>query len=238
MSEITIGFSILAGIVLLISLGFPIALALITASFVGIWLLMGFDIAWNSLGVLPYNFSSSWVLASIPMFLLMGYICYYAELTQGLFRAAGMWLAKVPGGLAIAAVFGSAGFAAVSGSSVACSAAMGKIAIPEMIKHKYSPELATGTVAVAGTIGALIPPSIIMILYGIIAQQSITGLFLGGISAGILTLIGYITVIWVRVKLKPELAPDTNEVIPFADKVWALKDTWPVILIMVGIFGG
>src|SRR5690554_5748483 len=238
MSEITIGFSILAGIVLLISLGFPIALALITASFVGIWLLMGFDIAWNSLGVLPYNFSSSWVLASIPMFLLMGYICYYAELTQGLFRAAGMWLAKVPGGLAIAAVFGSAGFAAVSGSSVACSAAMGKIAVPEMIRHRYHPELATGTVAVAGTIGALIPPSIIMILYGIIAQQSITGLFLGGISAGILTAIGYVVVILIRVKLNPSLAPDTNEVIPTVEKIRALKDTWPVLLIMIGIFSG
>src|SRR5690554_2885505 len=238
MSEITIGFSILAGIVLLISLGFPIALALITASFVGIWLLMGFDIAWNSLGVLPYNFSSSWVLASIPMFLLMGYICYYAELTQGLFRAAGMWLAKVPGGLAIAAVFGSAGFAAVSGSSVACSAAMGKIAIPEMIKHKYSPELATGTVAVSGTIGALIPPSIILILYGIIAQESISKLFLAGISVGAITALGYILVILIRVKLNPSIAPSTSVSFSREEKLKSLLDIWPIAVIMLSIFAG
>jgi TRAP-type C4-dicarboxylate transport system permease large subunit len=149
-----------------------------------------------------------------------------------------MWLSSLPGGLAIASVFGSAGFAAVSGSSVACSAAMGRIAIPEMIKYKYNPELATGTVAVAGTIGALIPPSIIMILYGIIAQVPISNLFLGGITAGLLTMIGYIAVIVIRVKINPELAPDTNEKISTSEKILALKDTWPIFVIMLGIFGG
>src|SRR5690606_3214636 len=143
-----------------------------------------------------------------------------------------------PGGLAVASIFGSAGFAAVSGSSVACSAAMGRIAVPEMIRHKYHPELATGTVAVAGTIGALIPPSIIMILYGIIAQVPITGLFLGGISAGILTTVGYILVVMIRVKLNPSLAPDVKEEVSRREKIAALKETWPVLLIMIGIFGG
>jgi tripartite ATP-independent transporter DctM subunit len=140
--------------------------------------------------------------------------------------------------LAVASIFGSAGFAAVSGSSVACSAAMGRIAVPEMVRHGYNPGLATGTVAVAGTIGALIPPSIIMILYGVIAQVSIAGLFLGGISAGIITAIGYIVVVIVRVKLDPALAPDVREDVPLAEKIDALKDTWPVLLIMIGIFGG
>jgi tripartite ATP-independent transporter DctM subunit len=115
---------------------------------------------------------------------------------------------------------------------------MGRIAIPEMIKYKYNPELATGTVAVAGTIGALIPPSIIMILYGIIAQVPISNLFLGGITAGLLTMIGYIAVIVIRVKINPELAPDTNEKISTSEKILALKDTWPIFVIMLGIFGG
>lgn len=238
MSDVQIGLTGLGLIIFLIALRIPIGVTLIGVSFGGLWYLMGFNVAWGALGIIPYQFAANWVLSSVPMFLLLGFICYHTQLTQGMFRAARMWLSGIPGGLAIAAVFGSAGFAAVSGSSVACSAAMGRIAVPEMVKYRYNPELATGTVAVAGTIGALIPPSIIMILYGIIAQQSITGLFLGGISAGILTAIGYIMVILIRVKLKPELAPDTNESFPLADKVWALKDTWPVILIMVGIFGG
>ncbi|MFL1485750.1 TRAP transporter large permease [Marinobacter sp. LN3S78] len=238
MSDVQIGLTGLGLIIFLIALRIPIGVTLVGVSFGGLWYLMGFNVAWGSLGIIPYQFATNWVLSSVPMFLLLGFICYHTQLTQGMFRAARMWLSGIPGGLAIAAIFGSAGFAAVSGSSVACSAAMGRIAVPEMVKYRYNPELATGTVAVAGTIGALIPPSIIMILYGIIAQESITGLFLGGISAGILTAIGYITVVLVRVKLNPELAPDTNEQIPFADKVWALKDTWPVILIMIGIFGG
>ncbi|MGE4327706.1 MAG: TRAP transporter large permease, partial [Pseudodonghicola sp.] len=144
----------------------------------------------------------------------------------------------LPGGLAIAAIFGSAGFAAVSGSSLACSAAMGRIAVPEMMKHKYHPELATGTVAVAGTIGAMIPPSIILILYGVIAQVSVAQLFLGGISAGILTALGYVAVVLIRVKLNPDLAPLRDEPVPMAEKIRALKDTWPILLVMIGIFGG
>ncbi|MGP9822824.1 TRAP transporter large permease [Salinarimonas sp. NSM] len=238
MSDVQIGLTGLGLLIFLIAFRIPIGVSLIGVSFGGLWYLMGWNVAWGSLGIIPYQFAANWVLSSVPMFLLLGFVCYHTQLTQGMFRAARMWLSGVPGGLAIAAVFGSAGFAAVSGSSVACSAAMGRIAVPEMIKHKYHPELATGTVAVAGTIGALIPPSIIMILYGIIAQQSITGLFLGGISAGILTAIGYIVVILVRVKLNPSLAPDTKEEIPLSEKFKALKDTWPVILIMFGIFGG
>ncbi len=238
MTDVQIGLTGLAILVVLISLRVPIGVSLIGVSFGGLWYLMGFNVAWGALGIIPYQFAANWVLSSVPMFLLLGFICYHAQLTQGMFRAARMWLSGIPGGLAIAAVFGSAGFAAVSGSSVACSAAMGRIAVPEMIKARYSPELATGTVAVAGTIGALIPPSIIMILYGIIAQEPIAGLFLGGISAGIITAVGYVLVICIRVKLNPSLAPSVAETVPLSDKVWAFKDTWPVIFIMIGIFGG
>src|SRR5690606_16808967 len=225
-------------LIVLILMRVPIGVSLIGVSFGGLWVLMGWRVAWGALGIIPYQFSANWVLSSVPMFLLLGFICYHARLTQGLFNAARLWLSGLPGGLAIAAVFGSAGFAAVSGSSVACSAAMGRIAIPEMLKHRYHPELATGTVAVAGTIGALIPPSIIMILYGIIAQTPIKGLFLGGIAAGLLTAIGYIVVILIRVKLNPELAPHVSEKASTAEKLAALKETWPVLLIMLGIFGG
>lgn len=238
MTDVQVGLVGIGLLLTLICLRVPIGVSMITVSFTGIWYLMGWNVAWGSLGVIPYQFSTNWVLSSVPMFLLLGFICYHARLTEGLFRAARMWLAGVPGGLAISGILGCAGFASVCGSSVACSAAMGRIAVPEMMKQRYSAELATGTVAAGGTIGALIPPSIIMILYGIIAQTSITELFLGGVAIGLLTMFSYILVILIRVKLNPELAPSVQEEIPMAEKIKALKDVWPILLVMLGIFGG
>lgn len=201
-------------------------------------MLVGERAAWGSIGVIPYSFAATWQLSSVPMFLLMGFLCYHAGLTKGMFDAARMWMSRLPGGLAIATIFGAAGFAAVTGSSVACAAAMGRIAVPEMMRHRYDASLATGTVAAAGTIGALIPPSILMILYGIIAEVPISALFLGGVGAGLLTTFSYVAVVMIRVKLKPELAPQLHEDVSLADKVAALKDTWPVLLLMLGVFGG
>ncbi|MDE4276788.1 TRAP transporter large permease [Phaeobacter gallaeciensis] len=238
MTGVEIGLTALALMLVLIALRMPIGPVLVGVSFCGLWALMGWNVAWGSLGVIPYQFSANWVLSSVPMFLLLGFICYHTQLTQGLFNAARLWLSGLPGGLAIAAIFGSAGFAAVSGSSVACSATMGRIAIPEMLKAKYHPELATGTVAVAGTIGALIPPSIILILYGIVAQVPVTQLFLGGIAAGIMTAIGYVLVVLIRVRLNPALAPSVADRADMSEKLAALRETWPVILLMIGIFGG
>lgn len=238
MTDIQIGLSALGVLLALLALRVPIAIALTAVSFAGMWLMIGWNVAWGALGIMPYSFAANWVLSSVPMFLLLGYICYHTELTAGLFRAARLWLSGLPGGLAISAILGSSGFAAVCGSSVACSAAMGRIAVPEMLAAKYHPQLATGTVAVAGTIGALIPPSIIMILYAVIAQVPVSALFLGGIGVGVISAIGYILVVLIRVKLNPSLAPRVDEHPSMSERMAALQDTWPIILIMVGIFGG
>ncbi|MFD2858111.1 TRAP transporter large permease [Seohaeicola zhoushanensis] len=238
MTDIQIGLSALGVLLALLALRVPIAIALTAVSFAGMWLMIGWNVAWGALGIMPYGFAANWVLSSVPMFLLLGYICYHTELTAGLFRAARLWLSGLPGGLAISAILGSSGFAAVCGSSVACSAAMGRIAVPEMLAAKYHPQLATGTVAVAGTIGALIPPSIIMILYAVIAQVPVSALFLGGIGVGVISAIGYILVVLIRVKLNPSLAPRVDEHPSMSERMSALQDTWPIILIMVGIFGG
>ncbi|TNE36970.1 MAG: TRAP transporter large permease subunit, partial [Alphaproteobacteria bacterium] len=165
-SEIIGLFSILAVMGLLL-LRVPIAIALICVPFVGISLILGPAQAWGILSVVPYDFAAKWTLSAIPMFLLMGYMGHHGGLTTGLFAAARLWLSRLPGGLAVAAVLGCSGFAAVSGSSVACAAAMGRIAIPQMLKYNYAPTLATGAVAAGGTLGALIPPSILLILFGI-----------------------------------------------------------------------
>ncbi|WP_339770723.1 TRAP transporter large permease [uncultured Pseudosulfitobacter sp.] len=238
MSELQIAGLFIGALFFLILMRIPIGVSLIAVSFAGLWSMFNWNIAWGSLGIVPYNFANSWVLSSIPAFLLMGFICYHTKLTQGLFSAAQVWLSGLPGGLAIASVFGCAGFAAVTGSSVACSAAMGKIAVPEMIRHRYSAELATGTVAAAGTIGALIPPSILMILYGIISRQSVSQLFLGGLVVGVITLIAYVLLIVVRVKLNPDLAPPVHTQATRAQKIRALGQTWPVLLIVIGVFAG
>lgn len=238
MSDVGIGLAGIGLLFLLLAMRVPIGMALVSVSFGGIWYLLGWKVAWSSLGLIPYQFAANWVLSSVPVFLLMGFVCYHAQLTQGLFRAARVWMSGIPGGLAIAAVFGSAGFAAVTGSSIACSAAMGRIAVPEMMRYRYDAQLATGTVAAAGTIGALIPPSILMILYGVIAQVAVTKLFLGGLVAGLLTALGYILVILIRVKLNPALAPQVREDVPLSEKMDALRDTWPVLAIMLGVFGG
>lgn len=238
MTDVAIGLSGLGILIALIAIRVPIGIALIGVSFGGIYVLLGPRVAWGAISLVPYQFTSSWILSSIPMFLFLGFICYHTQLTKGMFNAARVWTAGLPGGLAIASIFGSAGFAAVSGSSIACSAAMGRIAIPEMMKHKYHPELATGTVAVAGTIGALIPPSIILIIYAVIAQVSVSQLFLGGVVAGLLTAAGYITVVLIRVWLNPDLAPERDRDVTWGAKFAALLDTWPILLIMLGIFGG
>lgn len=238
MSDIEIGFVGIGILVALIALRVPIGVSLIGVSFFGIWAMVGEKAAWGILGVVPYSFAATWQLSSVPMFLLMGFFCFHAGLTKGLFDAARVWLSGLPGGLAVATVFGAAGFAAVTGSSVACAAAMGRIAVPEMMRHRYDVSLATGTVAAAGTIGALIPPSILLIIYGIIAEVPISHLFLGGVGAGLLTAFGYVMVITIRATINPELAPRLTETVPMAEKVAALKDTWPVILLMACVFGG
>ena len=238
MTDLHIGFAYIGILLALLLIRVPIGVALIAVSFLGLGTLLNWQIAWGTLGIVPYHFASSWLLSSVPAFLFMGFLCYHTRLTEGLFQAARVWLAQLPGGLAVASVFGCAGFAAVTGSSVACSAAMGKIAVPEMVRNRYSAELATGTVAAGGTIGALIPPSILMILYGVIAQVPVKDLFLGGVGIGLITVLAYCAVIMLRVLLRPELAPRTADMPTRKDKLRALADTWPVILIAVGVFGG
>ncbi|RIX99720.1 TRAP transporter large permease subunit [Aureimonas flava] len=238
MSDIQIGNLGLAGLLALLALRVPIGVSLMAVSIGGIWAIMGWDVTWGILRVVPYGFAANWPLSSIPMFLLMGFLCYHAGLTKGLFEAARLWLSRLPGGLAVASIFGASGFAAVTGSSLACAAAMGRIAVPEMVRQGYDIRLATGTVAAAGTIGALIPPSILFILYGIIAQVPISNLFLGGVSVGLLTTLAYVGTVVVWTWFQPQVAPRITETSTLSQRMRALVSIWPVLLLIVGVFGG
>ena len=186
----------------------------------------------------PYAFITSSTLSTVPLFILMGHLAYEAGFTTDIYRAARLWLVRLPGGLAMASVVGCGGFSAITGSSVACAAAMGRIAIPEMLRFGYSPSLATGTVAIGGTLGSLIPPSVLFILYGIFAEQSIARLFVAAIIPGLISLLAYLLVIYIWVKLRPSAAPLPNEVITKQERRQALLDCWAILTLFVVVVGG
>jgi tripartite ATP-independent transporter DctM subunit len=234
----TVGFIGIFILLAMIFLRVPVGVALATVSVGGIFIILGERPAIGMLSSIPYDFTAHWTLSSIPMFLFMGYLCYHAGLTTGLFRLARLWLSWMPGGLSVASIQGSALFAAVTGSSLACTAAMGRIAVPEMLKAGYDKGLATGTVAAAGTIGSMIPPSILLIIYGIFVEQSIAALFMGALIPGILTAILYSVKVVVRCWLKPSLAPPVHEDVSWGERFAAFGDTWPVIVLVIGVFGG
>ncbi|SHF26720.1 TRAP transporter, DctM subunit [Loktanella atrilutea] len=238
LSREAVGFIGIFVLLAMIFLRVPVGVALASVSVGGIFIIMGERPAIGMLSSIPYDFTAHWTLSSIPMFLFMGYLCYHAGLTTGLFRLARLWLSWMPGGLSVASIQGSALFAAVTGSSLACTAAMGRIAVPEMLKAGYDKGLATGTVAAAGTIGSMIPPSILLIIYGIFVEQSIAALFIGALIPGILTAILYSVMVVVRCWLKPSLAPRVHEEVTWGQRFAAFGDTWPVIVLVVGVFGG
>ena len=241
MSSLTIGFLSLAAIIFLIAIRVPIAVSLGGVALVGMSLVRSPDVALGLAKETPFNFAAHWSLTAIPMFLLMGTIAHNAGLSAALFRAARIWFGALPGGLAVAANLACAGFAAASGSSVATAAAMGRIAIPEMLKAGYDKALATGVVASAGTLGALIPPSILFVLYGIFAEVSIVKLLIAGLLPGLLTAAVYTLLIVGRCWLNPALAPrvDMSQYEnPWRERWSSLVPVWPLALLILAIIGG
>lgn len=236
-SNNTIGVIGLCALFILILIRFPIGLALIIVSVAGLSALIGFESTFNLLTAMPYEFAANWELSAIPMFLLMGAIAFHTGMTADLFAAARVWLGRLPGGLAVATNFACAGFAAASGSSVATTVAMGRIAIPEMMRANYDKSLAAGTVACSGTLGSLIPPSVLMIVYAIFTAQSVTALFLAGILPGILTAFIYGAMIVIRCKLNPSLAPMSGEHVPLREKFILFLRVWPLPLLILGVIG-
>ncbi len=236
--SLEVGFYGVAALLFLLLLRVPVAIALMTVSFGGIAMLLGVTPALGILQNTPYSFVSSWTLSAVPMFLLMGFVAFHAGLTGGLFQAAKVLLKRIPGGLAISSIFACSGFAAVSGSSLACAAAMGRIAIPEMVKAGYRPSFACGSIAAGGTIGALIPPSILMIVYGVFAETSITQVFMGGIAIGVLTAIGYSIVVLLTCWLRPDIAPRATIGSEETGVREAIVGVWPALVLILLVFGG
>ncbi|MGE0629286.1 MAG: TRAP transporter large permease [Hyphomicrobiaceae bacterium] len=241
MTPLAIGAISFLVVIVLIAVRVPIAVALGGTAIVGMAIVRSVDVALGLAKDTPFNFAAHWDLTAIPMFLLMGSIAHHAGLSGALFRAARLWFGALPGGLAVAANLACAGFAAASGSSIATAAAMGRIAIPEMLRLGYDKSLATGVVASAGTLGALIPPSILFVIYGIFAEVSIVKLLIAGLLPGLLTAAVYTLMIIIRCRINPALAPgiDAAEFAASRRERWsALMPIWPLLVLILGIIGG
>jgi C4-dicarboxylate transporter DctM subunit len=241
MDALTLSLVSLGGMLVLIALRVPIGIAMGAVAFLGFWYLRNFNVALSALSDTPFVFAASWDLSAIPMFLLMGAIAGNSGIGTALFRAAHAWFGALPGGLAVATNWACAGFGAASGSSVAAAAVMARLAVPEMLKHKYDKGLATGVCASGGTLDALIPPSITFVIYGVFAEVSVPKLLIAGILPGLLTAAVYMIMIMARCSLNPSLAPP----VAFADRaaLWrerraSLAGIWPILVLIVGVIGG
>lgn len=185
-----------------------------------------------------YSFVHSYPMSMIPLFIGLGHVAYHADITTDLYRSLRVLLRRLPGGLAMASVTGCAGFSAITGSSVACAAAMGRIAVPEMLRYNYSPRLAAGAVAAGGTLGSLIPPSLLFVIYAIFTEQSVNGLFLAGVVPGLLSLAGFLLTVTIWVRLRPQDAPRDDSAASGAERRAAFLGLWPALILFLVVVGG
>ena len=233
-----LGFGLM---LLLIFLRMPIGVALFLTGFIGIWVVLGRpNMIMAQMKALTYDTFSSYSLSIVPLFLLMGQFATKSGMSEALFRAAADWLGHRKGGVAMASVGACAGFGAVCGSSLATASTMGQVALPEMRRYGYSGKLATGVLAAGGTLGILIPPSVILVIYAILTEQNIAKMFAAALIPGILAALGYMLTVAIYARLRPEEATSLPRK-PWGERIRALGGVWPVVLIfglvMWGIAG-
>ncbi len=232
-----VGFAGLGFLVLLILARLPIAMAMAITGFVGYVYIQGFDKAFANLMISSYTTFSSFELSLIPLFILMGFTFFYAGLGKELYATAYTWVGQFRGGLAMASVGGCALFAAVEGSGTATQASMAKVAIPEMRRYGYDPGLACGVIAAGGTLGVLIPPSILLVIYGMMVRQSIAKLLIAGILPGISEALFYFAVIYIIATINPSRAPRGPKT-SLVQKIVSLRYIWPVVVLFTVAMGG
>ena len=238
MNEFALGIFACLFVLVFCLTGIELSFAIGITGFVGFAWLSGFDAAGNIIAQDLYDQFTNYGLTVFPLFLFMGFIANNAGIAQRLYGAAHKFVGRIPGGLAMATVIAATMFKAMCGSTLATAATFSNVAVPEMIKYHYSKKLATGIVASVGTIGILIPPSIAMIIYGVITEQSIGKLFLAGIVPGLLIAGLFIVIIYVWCKIDPTVGPKSNESYSLKEKAKALPEFILVLIIFVGIIGG
>ncbi len=238
MSDLQIGIASFPFLLLLIFLRVPVGLAMLSVGLGGNYLLSGtLGVSLSQLKHLTYGTFSSYSLSIVPLFLLMGQLATLGGVSAALFRAAESWLGHKKGGVAMSAIGACAGFGAICGSSLATAATMSQVALPELRKCGYSGSLATGALAAGGTLGILIPPSIILVIYAILTEQNVAKLFAAALVPGLLAAAGYM----VTISLYARFVPGAGEVrprVPYAARFRALVPVWPVMVIFAVVVGG
>lgn len=238
MSALDIGLYSFPALLVLIFLRVPIGLAMFVAGFVGLYAINGnANMALAKLKSETYTTFSNYSLSIVPMFLLMGHFATLGGMSQALFKAAEGWLGHRKGGIAMAAIGACAGFGAICGSSLATASTMSRVALPELRKYGYSGGFSTATLAAGGTLGILIPPSIVLVIYAILAEQNIAKLFLAAFVPGLMAALGYVIVVSIYVRLFPDQA-GTKERVPYSERFQALLAVWPVLLVFIAVVGG
>ncbi|MCF6304580.1 MAG: TRAP transporter large permease [Rhodobacteraceae bacterium] len=238
MSNFDIGLWSFAVVLLLIFLRMPIGLSMLMVGIGGNVLVIGdFNMIGGQLKNLTYGQFSSYSLSIIPLFLLMGQFATMGGMSNALFKAAEAFLGHKKGGVAMASVGACAGFGAICGSSLATAATMGQVALPELRRYGYSGALSTGTLAAGGTLGILIPPSVILVIYAILAEQNVAKLFVAALIPGILAMLGYMLAISIYVRIFPN-SGGVRARVPMAERMAALAAVWPVLLVFIVVIGG
>ncbi len=217
--------------------GIPIGYCLTLVGFVGVASIIGIDPALAMIGQVYADAGRSYTLSVVPLFLLMGNMIVQSGIADEIYDAANAWLRHRKGGLAMATIVACGGFGSVCGSSLATAATMGRIALPAMRRHGYSDALATGSIAAGGTLGIIIPPSVILVIYGILTQQDIGKLFLAGIVPGLLGIIGYMLAVRLSLFLRPEKIADLPR-LSLAERLTATRGVAPALLLFAFVLGG
>lgn len=225
------------GMFILIGLHIPIGIAMAVAGFVGFGVLNGWGPAASLFATEPAGVISNLDLAVIPLFLLMGSFAGVSGLSADIYRLAYALIGHRKGGLALATIGGCAGFGAVCGSSLATAATMGRVALPEMLKRGYAPTLASGSIAAGGTLGMLIPPSVIMVIYAFLAEQFVITLFIAALIPGLIAVLFHFIAIGVVVRINPEAGP-AGDRMSWAERGIVALQSWGVILLLVLVIGG
>lgn len=238
MSPLTIGMIAVLGLVALLAIGLPVAFSLAVVGVTGLLILGGTSPATGLLATVPYSTVASFNLVVIPMFVLLGELAAAAGMAQQAYSAARAWLGRLPGGLSMTAIGASTFFAAVSGSSVAATATIGRLSIGEMRRYGYDGGLAAGTVAVAGTLAALIPPSAMAVFYALITDQSISRMLMAGVGPGLLSAALFILTAYLVARWFPDLAPVVPHRASWKERLVALRMAGGFGVLIVVVLGG
>lgn len=238
MSNLEIGLVSFPGLLILIFIRVPIGLAMFLVGLVGLYFVTGsLNLPLGRMKSETFSTFSSYSLSIVPIFLLMGHFATLGGMSTALFKAAESFLGHRRGGVAMATIGACAGFGAICGSSLATAATMSRVALPELRKYGYSGGFSTATLAAGGTLGILIPPSVVLVIYAILTEQNIAKLFLAAFIPGILAALGYVFAISIYVRLHPDAA-GTKPAISYLERFKALFDVWPVLMVFGLVVGG